>query len=383
MSRPLRKTNPLLKIINNAVITLPTPINLSTWWNFGSLLGFRVVLQIVTGIFLAIHYTPHTSIAFASIAHISRDVNFGWVLRGYHANGASIFFFCLYCHIGRGIYYGSYLLLWVWITGLLIFFISIIIAFIGYVLPWGQIRFWAATVITNFLSAIPQIGKALVEWVWGGFAVNNATLARFFTFHFLFPFILIFLILLHLLFLHQTGSSNPLGINSDPQSIPFHPYYTTKDLVGVLFASALLSIVVFLYPYLFLEPENYIPANPLSTPPHIKPEWYFLWAYTILRSVPNKLGGVSAILGAILILFLIPFLHFHARQTTAFYPLSQIYFWCFFTNFLLLTWIGRKPVQAPFEWLGQNFTAFYFFFFIINPASYLVWDWLINTEHSQ
>lgn len=383
MSKPLRKTEPLLRILNNSLISLPAPINLSIWWNFGSLLGFCIILQIITGIFLTIHFTPHTDYAFSSVAHISRDVNYGWALRGFHANGASLFFFCLYCHIGRGIYYGSYLLFHVWISGLVIFFLTIIIAFIGYVLPWGQIRYWAATVITNFLSAVPFLGKDLVIWVWGGFAVNNATLTRFFAFHFLFPFILLFIILLHLLYLHQTGSSDPLGVEWSHTFIPFHPYYTIKDLVGIIAACLILSFVVFLFPYVFLEPENFIKANPLSTPIHIKPEWYFLWAYTILRSVPNKLGGVLAILGAVLILALLPALHLHSRQTTAFYPLSQIFFWTFITNFLLLTWIGGKPVQAPFETLGQCFTVFYFSYFFISPLLYLAWDFIVNTPRNK
>lgn len=381
MSKPLRKTNPFLRVFNSSIISLPAPINLSAWWNFGSLLGFCVILQIITGLFLTIHYTPHTSTAFASVAHISRNVNFGWALRGFHANGASLFFFCLYCHIGRGIYYGSYLLLAVWVTGILMFFIAIITAFIGYVLPWGQISFWAATVITNFLSAAPYIGKDLVQWVWGGFAVRNATLTRFFTLHFLLPFIILSLMLLHLLFLHQTGSSNPIGSGAETVPIPFHPYYTIKDTVGILIASLALSSVVFLHPYLFLEPENFIPANPLSTPPHIKPEWYFLWAYSVLRSIPNKLGGVLAIFSSILVLFLLPLLHLHARQTTAFYPISQTLFWAFVANILLLTWIGRKPVQAPFEILGQSFTKFYFVYFIINPPLFLLWDWLIDVPN--
>lgn len=380
MSQPLRKTHPLLRVINASLIDLPAPCNLSVWWNFGSLLGLCLILQTLTGLLLAIHYTPHTDFAFFSVAHIARDVNNGWLLRSLHANGAALFFACMYIHIGRGIYYGSYLLIETWIVGVLLFILTIATAFIGYVLPWGQIRFWAATVITNFLSAIPYIGANLVKWVWGGFAVSNATLVRFFALHFLLPFILILLTVIHFVFLHETGSNNPLGLESDHSLIPFHPFYTAKDILGFIIAITILATIVIFMPYLFTEPENYIPANPLSTPPHIKPEWYFLWAYTILRSIPNKLGGVAAIFAAILILFSLPFTHLQARQGNQFYPVTQILFWSLATTTALLTWIGAKPVEDPYEVIGQYLTLTYFILYFALPASAYTWDILLDTE---
>lgn len=379
MTKPLRKSHPLIKIPNNRLIDLPAPRNISIWWNYGSLLGLCLTTQLITGIFLAIHYIPHTDLAFSSVAHICRDVNYGWLLRGLHANGASIFFLCLYLHAGRGIYYGSYILIATWTTGVILLLGTIAAAFLGYVLVWGQISFWAATVITNFFSALPYIGKILVEWVWGGFAVGSATLTRFFAFHFLVPFILTALSVIHLLFLHQTGSNNPTGTNSNPQKVPFHPYYTSKDLLGFIILILLLTFITLLDPYLFTEPENFIPANPLSTPLHIKPEWYFLWAYTILRSIPNKLGGVAAIFAAILILCLLPIIHFHRRQPIAFYPPTQLLFWSLIATCALLTWIGGKPVEAPYETIGQILTLLYFtLFFIFSPTSQ-AWDNLIDT----
>lgn len=381
MSQPIRKTHPLIRIVNSALIDLPAPCNLSVWWNFGSILGLCLVLQTLTGLLLAIHYTPHTDLAFSSVAHIARDVNNGWLLRALHANGASIFFACMYIHIGRGIYYGSYLLIETWFVGILLFILTIATAFIGYVLPWGQIRFWAATVITNFLSAIPYLGTDLVQWVWGGFAVSNATLVRFFALHFLLPFILILLTVIHFVFLHETGSNNPLGLENDHALIPFHPYYTTKDLLGYLLALTILAVVVLFTPYLFTEPENFIPANPLSTPLHIKPEWYFLWAYTILRSIPNKLGGVATIFAAILILASLPLTHIQPQQGAQFRPPTQIIFWTLTTTAGLLTWIGAKPVEAPYEVIGQLLTITYFRLYLALPLRALLWRKLLNPEN--
>lgn len=378
MPKPIRKTFPLFKPLNAAVVDLPAPRNISAWWNFGSLLGLCLTIQLITGLFLAIHYIPHTDLAFPSVIHTCRDVNYGWLLRSLHANGASIFFLCIYLHIGRGIYYGSYLLVGTWNVGVLIFLATIATAFLGYVLPWGQISFWAATVITNFFSALPYIGKILVEWIWGGFAVGSATLTRFYSFHFLLPFVLVALRIIHLIFLHQTGSNNPTGINSDPQKVAFHPFFTSKDFLGILILFFPLAIIVLLDPYLLTEPENFIPANPLSTPLHIKPEWYFLWAYTILRSIPNKLGGVAAMFAAILILFILPILHLHLRQTSSFYPIAQLIFWFLIATTALLTWIGGKPVEAPYETLGQIFTIAYFCLFPLQPISSKLWDYLID-----
>nr|ALS46299.1 cytochrome b [Glycinde armigera] len=370
----MRKTHPAIKIMNGSLIDLPAPSNLSIWWNFGSLLGLCLVSQIITGLFLSMHYTPHVDLAFSSCAHIMRDVNYGWLLRTLHANGGSWFFICLYLHVGRGIYYASYKNLETWNLGVILLLATMATAFMGYVLPWGQMSFWGATVITNLASAIPYIGQMLVEWLWGGFAVDNATLNRFFALHFLLPFVIAALTVLHLLFLHQTGSNNPLGVNSNSDKIPFHLYYTTKDIVGFVVMMFSLSMIVLFMPNILGDPENFIPANPLVTPIHIMPEWYFLWAYAILRSIPNKLGGVIAMFAAILILFFIPLINIQNQRGIAFYPLNQIIFWLIVSNTCLLTWIGGRPVELPYEWLGQIFTAMYFILFLINPLILFLWD---------
>lgn len=378
MFNPIRKSHPAIKILNGRLYDLPAPNNLSIWWNFGSLLGLCLVIQILTGLFLAIHYIPHIDLAFSSVAHITRDVNYGWLLRNLHANGASIFFLCLYLHVGRGIYYRSFLQIETWNLGVILLIIVIATAFIGYVLPWGQIRFWAATVITNLFSAIPYIGKTFVEWLWGGFSVDNATLTRFFALHFLLPFGIAGVTVLHLLFLHQTGSNNPLGINSNSDKIPFHIYYTTKDVVGFIVILILLAAIVLFTPNLLTDPENFVPANPLVTPVHIIPEWYFLWAYAILRSIPNKLGGVVALFGAILILFILPLTHLPQKRRICFYPLSQLTFWSLVRDAFLLTWIGACPVEYPYETLGQIFTVIYFSTLLFLPLIPKTWDLLIT-----
>lgn len=374
MITPIRKSHPLIKILNNALIDLPAPSNISSWWNFGSLLGLCLITQILTGLFLAIHYTADTTIAFDSINHICRNVNYGWLLRTLHANGASFFFICIYFHIGRGIYYGSYKFFYTWIVGVILFFLTIGTAFIGYVLPWGQISFWGATVITNLLSAIPYIGINLVQWLWGGFAVDNATLTRFFSFHFLFPFIILAFTIIHLLFLHQTGSNNPLGINRNIDKIPFHPYFSFKDIFGFLILFIFLTFLILISPYILGDPDNFIPANPLVTPPHIQPEWYFLFAYAILRSIPNKLGGVIALISSIAILFILPFSNNFKFQSLRFYPLNQILFWTLTIIVILLTWIGARPVENPYIFTGQLLTFFYFLYFIINPLLTNWWE---------
>lgn len=377
MFSPIRKSHPVIKIVNNVLIDLPSPNNLSAWWNFGSLLGLCLIIQIITGLFLAIHYTPHIEIAFSSVAHIARDVNYGWLLRNLHANTASWFFLCLYFHVGRGIYFGSYLQIETWNIGVILLILTIGTAFLGYVLPWGQIRFWGATVITNLLSAIPYIGKTLVCWLWGGFAVDNATLNRFFALHFFLPFIIAALAALHILFLHQTGSNNPLGINSNTDKIPFHWYYSSKDILGIIIILLSLILVVIFFPNLFADPENFTPANPLVTPIHIKPEWYFLWAYAILRSIPNKLGGVVAIFSAIFILFTLPLTFNRMRKRLSIYPPSQIIFWILIATFILLTWIGGRPVEAPYEILGLTFTCVFFLYFILAPFTQKIWDFIL------
>nr|YP_010546361.1 cytochrome b [Nerita costata]YP_010546400.1 cytochrome b [Nerita plicata]UYI29877.1 cytochrome b [Nerita costata]UYI29916.1 cytochrome b [Nerita plicata] len=378
MHSPIRKHHPVLKMLNNSLIDLPAPMNLSIWWNFGSLLGLCLGVQIVTGLFLAMHYTAHIDLAFASVAHITRDVNYGWLLRALHANGASWFFICLYLHAGRGIYYGSYMNIHTWNIGVILMFLTMGTAFLGYVLPWGQMSFWGATVITNLLSAIPYLGPDLVQWVWGGFAVDNATLTRFFTLHFILPFAIAAFTVIHLLFLHETGSNNPLGINSDSDKIPFHSYYTFKDLVGFVLLLFLLTLLVLFSPQLLGDPENFIPANPLVTPVHIQPEWYFLFAYAILRSIPSKLGGVVALVLSIAILFILPFTHLGKFRSTAFYPVSQVLFWTMVGIFLVLTWIGARPVEAPYEFIGRVFTVLYFSYYVLNPLAQLAWDKILD-----
>nr|WIC77861.1 cytochrome b [Galerida malabarica] len=360
MALNLRKNHPLLKIVNDSLVDLPTPSNISSWWNFGSLLGICLITQIITGLLLAMHYTADTSLAFASVTHICRDVQFGWLIRNLHANGASFFFICIYFHIGRGLYYGSYLNKGTWNVGVLLLLALMATAFVGYVLPWGQMSFWGATVITNLLSAIPYIGQTLVEWAWGGFSVDNPTLTRFFALHFLLPFLIVGLTLVHLTFLHETGSNNPLGIPSDCDKIPFHPYYSTKDILGFALLLALLASLALFSPNLLGDPENFTPANPLATPPHIKPEWYFLFAYAILRSIPNKLGGVLALAASVLVLFLIPLLHTSKLRSMTFRPLSQILFWMLVANLLVLTWVGSQPVEHPFTIIGQLASLSYF-----------------------
>nr|YP_009990515.1 cytochrome b [Echiichthys vipera]QNM99752.1 cytochrome b [Echiichthys vipera] len=361
----LRKTHPLIKIMNDALIDLPAPVNLSTWWNFGSLLGLCLITQILTGLFLAMHYTADIATAFSSVTHICRDVNYGWLIRNLHANGASFFFICIYMHIGRGLYYGSYLYKETWNIGVVLLLLVMMTAFVGYVLPWGQMSFWGATVITNLLSAVPYIGNTLVQWIWGGFSVDNATLTRFFAFHFLFPFVVAGATVLHLLFLHEQGSNNPLGLTSNTDKISFHPYYSLKDALGfAVFIMALLSLALF-SPNLLGDPDNFTPANPLVTPPHIKPEWYFLFAYAILRSIPNKLGGVLALLASILILMVVPALHTSKQRAITFRPLSQLLFWTLIADVAILTWIGGMPVEHPFIIIGQIASFLYFLLFLV------------------
>uniref|UniRef100_A0AAU8AUK7 Cytochrome b n=1 Tax=Pyrocoelia amplissima TaxID=370598 RepID=A0AAU8AUK7_9COLE len=369
----MMKTNPLLLIIYKSLIKLPSPSNISSWWNFGSLLGMCLIMQIMTGLFIAFHYTNNIFLAFDSVAHLSRDVNYGWLLRVCHSNGASMFFICLYLHMGRGLYYSSFMYKETWITGVMIMLILMATAFLGYVLPWGQMSFWGATVITNLLSAIPYLGSMIVQWVWGGFAVENATLSRFFSLHFILPFIIAAMVMIHLLFLHQKGSNNPLGTNSNIDKIPFNPYFTIKDIFGIMIMMFMLSMIMLLHPYKLSDPDNFIPANPMVTPIHIQPEWYFLFAYAILRSIPNKLGGVMALFMSIIIFMIMPIFK-KKILSNSFYPINKILFWSFSMTTIMLTWIGAKPVEEPFILTGQILTIMYFTYFPTLFMSTLIWD---------
>lgn len=359
--------NRYLHIINNHLIDYPTPLNLNYWWSFGSLAGISLAIQIVTGVALAMHYTPQVDLAFASVEHIMRDVNYGWLLRYMHANGASIFFIVVYIHIFRGLYYGSYKKPreFLWFSGLILFLLMMSTAFMGYVLPWGQMSFWGATVITNLFSAIPLVGESIVAWLWGGFSVDNATLNRFFALHYLLPFVIAALVFVHLALLHTYGSNNPLGIDARYNTISFYPYFYVKDLYSFCLYGIVFSVFLFFAPNILGHPDNYIPADPMVTPAHIVPEWYFLPFYAILRSIPDKLGGVIAMFGSILILFLLPYIAINDKRSLTFQPLSRKLFWLLVADFLLLMWLGGNPVEAPYVILGQICTFFYFFYFLV------------------
>ena len=372
-----RYTGQLTKLINGVVIDLPTPINITMWWNFGRLLGFLLGLQIITGIFLAIHYTADVEIAFFSLRHIVRDVNGGWFIRTLHANGASFFFICLYAHVARGLYYGRYTYKGTWNSGVVLLFMVMAAAFLGYVLPWGQISFWGATVITNLFRAFPYIGETLVIWLWGGFSVRNATLTRFFTFHFVVPLLVGATVILHIFILHRTGRNNPLGVRSAADKIPFHWYFTIKDLTGFTVLAALLVGLVFFSPTLLGEPDNFIQADPLITPAHIVPEWYFLFAYAILRSIPNKLGGVVGLFSSLLLLLSLPLLNKSSLKGNAFYPIRKILHWSFVISFLILTVGGAWPVDEPYVTTRRLFSFTYFSFFVLNVPVRLLNDKLL------
>jgi ubiquinol-cytochrome c reductase cytochrome b subunit len=357
----------ILSFIDSHIINYPTPINLNYMWSFGSSAGICLGIQILTGIFLAMHYSSHVDYAFSSVEHIMRDVNNGWLIRYLHANGASMFFIVTYCHIFRGLYFGSYMAPRgpLWNSGVIIFLLMMGTGFMGYVLPWGQMSFWGATVITNLASAVPFVGGAIVEWLWGGFSVDNATLNRFFSLHYLLPFVITGLVLVHLSLLHTVGSNNPLGINKNVDSVSFYPYFYVKDLLAFFGLIALFSFFVFFFPNVLGHADNYIPANPLVTPAHIVPEWYFLPFYAILRSIPDKLGGVVAMVAAILILLLLPIINTSEIRSSKFRPLYGIAYWFLVADFLILGWLGQQPVETPFLELGQVATGFYFLFFLV------------------
>jgi len=371
---------PLLSIIEGHVISYPTPSSISYMWNFGVLAAFCLVVQLVTGIFLAMHYAAHVDYAFASVEHIMRDVPYGWLLRYTHANGASMFFVVVYVHLGRGLYYGSYRSprIIVWLLGVVLILLMMATAFIGYVLPWGQMSYWGATVITNLFSALPVVGKYIVAWIWGGFSVDNATLNRFFSLHYLLPFAIAAATALHLTALHSHGSSNPLGTISNVDKISFHPYFTVKDIYGAVVFGLLFSLFVFFAPNYMGHPDNYLEADPMVTPTHIVPEWYFLWAYAILRAIPNKLAGVLALFGGILVLALLPFITASTVQSSVFRPLYKIVFWIFIADWLLLTWLGGMPAEEPYITLAQIAGLFYFgYFLVILPVLSRLEYWLI------
>lgn len=353
----------LILLFNKSLIKLPTPINISYWWNFGSLLGIFLGIQIIRGFLLSIHYCPNTSHAFNRIIHIIQDINIGWLIHNIHINGASIFFICIYIHIGRGLYYSSFKLSNTWIIGTSIYIISIATAFLGYVLPWGQISFWGATVITNLVSTIPYIGEISVQWIWGGFSINNATLNRFYSLHFILPFLILLIVIIHLYFLHESGSSNPLGLNRNLYKIFFHPYFTIKDIFGFIILIFLFIIINLEFPYIFSDPDNFLPANPIITPLHIQPEWYFLFAYGILRSIPNKLGGVIALISSIIILYLIPLFNPKLHSLIS-YPLNQFSYWIYINTFILLTWAGAQIIEYPFIFIRQILSILYFTYFL-------------------
>lgn len=358
---------PVVSIIVNHIITYPTPMNLNYLWSFGSLAGIFLVIQILTGLFLSMHYNPDTLNAFNSVEHIMRDVYYGWLLRYMHANGASFFFIVMYIHIFRGIFYGSYMYPRgkLWCSGVVLFLLTMATAFLGYTLPWGQMSLWGATVITNLLSAIPIYGQYLVEWIWGGFCVDRATLGRFYTLHFVLPFIIAGATCLHLLLLHTVGSNNPTGINKGIPMTSFYPYFFIKDLYVFWVVMFLYGCIVFFAPNMLGHPDNYIPANAMVTPPHIVPEWYFLPFYAILRSIPNKLGGVIAMFGAILVWFFLPILNTSLVRSSRFRPLFEPLFWLLAVDFLILGWIGGNPVESPFVLIGALATGFYFLFFLV------------------
>ena len=360
---------PVISFFKHSAVDYPTPKNLNYWWNFGSLAGFFLLVQIITGIILSMHYTAHVDHAFNSIEHIMRNVNHGWLIRYIHMNGASFFFIVVYIHIFRGLYYGSYKapreLLW-WL-GILILLLMMATAFMGYVLPWGQMSFWGATVITNLFSAIPLIGDTITQWLWGGYSVDNPTLSRFYTLHFLLPFLIVGVVILHIVALHTHGSNNPLGIDKKgPQdTIPFHPFYTIKDLFGLSFALTIFFTVVFFAPDFLGHPDNYIPADPLKTPAHIVPEWYFLPFYAILRAIPDKLGGVIAMFSAIFVLFLLPWLDTSKVRSATFRPIYKKLFWLFVLNALILGWVGSKPAEGIYIIISRLATLYYFIHFLI------------------
>lgn len=378
MKLSLMKRDEVIKVVRGSFVYLPCPSRLRYIWNFGSLLGIFLLIQILTGLFLSFHFSGDVILSFDRVIHIIRDVNGGWLLRVFHANGARMFFIIMYLHIGRGLYYGSYRYKKTWIRGVTILLVAIATAFLGYVLPWGQMSFWAATVITNLLSAIPYIGKIIVEWVWGGFAVGNPTLTRFFAFHFILPFVVLFLVVIHLVFLHETGSRNPLGVGREGDKVIFYPFYLVKDVFGIMVILVIYLLIRMMFPFIFMDVENFISSNPLVTPVHIQPEWYFLFAYRILRSVPRKIGGVIALVISVIVLYLLPIIMKHRFRRSGFYFFNKFLFWVFLVNWVILTWIGACVVEEPYRRIGVVFRVLYFFIYVMRWGFYEIQDKIIK-----
>lgn len=380
------KENPIIKVINYHIIDYPTPVNLNYLWNFGFLSALCLGIQIVTGILLAMNYTPHVDLAMASVEHIMRDIDYGWLIRYSHANGASMFFIMVYIHIARGLYYGSYMKPkeLPWCVGVIIFLLMMATAFMGYVLPWGQMSFWGATVITNLFSVVPIYGNEIVTWLWGAYTVGNPTLNRFFSLHYLLPFAIAAITIIHIAYIHKDGSNNPLGINGNIDKIPFYPYFYIKDLYSAVIFATIFSIIIFFAPNVLNHPDNYIEANPLVTPPHIVPEWYFLPFYAILRSIPHKIGGVVAMAAAILILLALPYINTSEIRSTTFRPIYKKLYWIFLANCGILGWIGGNPVESPYIEIGQIATVYYFGFFLVGiPLVGILEKYLVNAKQNQ
>lgn len=364
--------------ISLSFIYLPTPININYIWNFGSILGIFLLIQIISGLFLSIHYCPNIDYAFKRVSHIIKDINSGWIIRLIHINGASFYFLLIYFHICRNLFYYSFKLIYVWFIGVFILFLSIATAFLGYVLPWGQISFWGAIVITNLLSAIPYIGQIIVEWLWGGFSINNSTLNRFFSFHFILPLIIIIIVFIHLIVLHISGSSNPIHSKNNIYKIIFYPYFLIKDLITIILVLLFFIYINLQYPYILRDPDNFKIANPIITPSHIKPEWYFLFAYSILRSIPNKLGGVIILLMSIFILFFLPLINNNKIKNLKFYPINKFFYWIFINVFIILTWLGIQVIEYPYIDLNNIFTILYFGYYIFSFIINNLFDCIIN-----
>nr|DAZ91327.1 TPA_asm: CYTB [Echiuropus macronychus] len=374
MTKSMTNANPLMKIFTKTFISLPAPANISTLWNFGSLLSLCLVIQIASGLFLASTYSANLETSFTLVTQIMESTDKGWLIRSVHANGASLFFACLYIHVGRGLYYGSFMFTHVWSAGTTMLLLIMATAFMGYVLPANQMSFWGASVITNLFSEVPYLGPTIVQFIWGGGSVDTPTIMRFFTFHFFLPFIILALVIVHITFLHQTGSNNPLGLSSTTNKINFNSFLAFKDLFGVALTTLLFLLVNFYWPLLLSDHENFNPADPSVTPNHIQPEWYFLFAYAILRSIPNKLGGVIALLLSVLVLYILPFTSTSKMKSTFFYPLNTILFWTFIVTVILLTWIGARPVEEPYILTGQILTMLYFNYFVFAPLLPKLWD---------